>query len=91
MATLKTIITLAIIATSSAAYADDGIDYQAQQQAADAQFQQATEMQQMQNQINSQLPPQQVYQQPQVAYQPLTTDTAYGTMYVGPGSGFTQP
>lgn len=87
MAILRNIILLIFIATASSVYADDSTDYRAQQEQANAQFQQSVSMQNMQNQINSQdAAP--VYQQPQVEYQPIIRDTANGSMYVGPGSGF---
>lgn len=90
MAIYKTIITLAFITTATSAFADGYPDYQAQQQNSIDQFQQSVAMQQMQNQINSMDAPSVYVVAPQAEYQPLVRDTAEGTMYVGPGSGFSQ-
>ena len=83
---------LALIA--SPAYAQYDNSYQAveaRSEAENARISQDVDMQNMQNHMNEMQ--QQQYQQPvqqTQQYQPVTTNTMYGTVYTGPGSGFPQ-
>lgn len=78
MAIFRNITTLAFIATASAAMADEYPDYRAQQQAADAQFQQATTAQNAVNQARS-------MDNPVPTYQPVYQSSYTGAEYTNPG------
>lgn len=92
MAKIKiTYLSLIAIAVSAPVYAQDYNSYQAVEaraEADNARIGESINMQNIQNQMNHIQQQAPVYQQPQVQYQPVTRDTMYGTMYVGPGSGY---
>jgi len=93
MAIIRTITLLAFTATSSVAYAQDYSSYQASEARAEmenARISQAVDMQNMQDRMNSTAATPPAYQSPSQDAQPMVVNTMYGSMYVGPGSGFPQ-